>query len=183
KADLAFILHMVNHLATNGTAAVVMFPGTLYRGGAERDIREYLVRNINVVDAIIQLPENLFFGPTISTCIWVLRKNKSDTNVFFVDASNEFIKVTNKNKLTNDNINKIVDTVRFKKEIEHFSKIVNQSEIIDNNFNLSVGSYVEKEDTSEKIDIKVLNNQIKETVSKIDKLRNEIDEIVKMLGD
>lgn len=181
KADLAFVLHMIHYLSSSGTAAIVEFPGTLYRGGAEEEIRKYLVQNINVVDTIIQLPDNLFFGTSIATCILILRKNKQDTNIFFVDASKEFIKQGKQNKLTEENIKKIVETIEFKKEIPHFSKLVSQKEVEDKKFNLSVNTYVEKEDTTEKVDIKVLNKNINETVTRIDILRKEIDQIISQL--
>lgn len=182
KADFAFVLHILHNLSSSGTAAIVMFPGTLYRDHAEQDIRKYLVDNVNVVDSVIQLPDNLFFGTSISTCIIVLRKNKNNNDnangILFVDASKEFVKSGIKNKLTNANIKKIVDTIRFKKEVTYFSKLVSREEVKNKNYNLSVNTYVEKEDTSEKIDIKLLNMQIKEIVAKIEKLRKEIDEIV-----
>ena len=109
KADLAFIMHSLAWLASNGTAAIVCFPGIMYRGGAEQKIRKYLVDN-NFIDCIIQLPSNLFFGTSIATCIMVLKKGKTDNKVLFIDASSECVKVTNNNKLTPENINKIVDT-------------------------------------------------------------------------
>lgn len=107
KADLAFIMHCLSWLATNGTAAIVCFPGILYRGGAERKIRKYLIDN-NYVDCVIQLPDNLFYGTGIATCIMVLKKSKSENCTLFIDASREFIKVTNSNKLTDENIAKII---------------------------------------------------------------------------
>lgn len=181
KADLAFVLHMINHLSADGTAAIVEFPGTLYRSGAEADIRKWMVENKNVVDTIIQLPANLFFGTSISTCILVLRKNKTDTNVFFVDASDEFVKETKTSKLTEENIIKILDSVRFKKDVQGFSKLVSLEEIKQNDFNLSVNNYVIKNDEKEKIDIKKLNAELKQTVAKINDLRLQIDQIIEQL--
>ncbi|MCZ2781738.1 type I restriction-modification system subunit M, partial [Metamycoplasma hominis] len=177
KADFAFILHSLSWLATDGVAAIVCFPGIMYRGGAEQKIRQYLVEN-NFIDAIIQLPSNLFFGTSISTCIMVLKKSKIDNNILFIDASQEFLKVTNNNKLTSQNINNIIDYYSQRKNISYISKLANVEDIKSNSYNLSVNSYVEKQDTSEKIDINVLNSQIKETVSKIETLRSEIDKIV-----
>lgn len=98
-------MHSLSWLATNGVAAIVCFPGIFYRGGAEQKIRKYLVDN-NFIDAVIQLPDNLFFGTSIATCILVLKRSKENTNISFVDASKEFIKVSNNNKLTEDNIKK-----------------------------------------------------------------------------
>ena len=182
KADFAFILHSLSWLATDGVAAIVCFPGIMYRGGAEQKIRQYLVEN-NFIDAIIQLPSNLFFGTSISTCIMVLKKSKIDNNILFIDASQEFLKVTNNNKLTSQNINNIIDYYGQRKDISYISKLANVEEIKSNSYNLSVNSYVEKQDTSEKIDINVLNSQIKETVSKIETLRSEIDKIVAELEE
>lgn len=181
KADYAFVLHIVHHLAANGTAAVVEFPGILYRGNAEQRIREYLVKTLNCVDAVIQLPDNVFYGTSISTCILVLRKNKNNTNTLFVDASKEFIKVDKNNKLSEQNIENILQALRDRKNVKDFSYVASIEEIESNNFNLSVNTYIEKEDTSEKIDIKVLNNQIQEIVKKNDFLRKEIDRLIKDL--
>lgn len=177
KADLAFIMHSLSWLAPNGTAAIVCFPGIMYRGGAEQKIRKYLVEN-NYVDCIIQLPANLFFGTSIATCIMVLKKGKSDNKVLFIDATNECIKVTNNNKLTEENIQKIVDVFTRRDDVEHFSKLVSFDEISENSFNLSVSSYVETEDTREKIDIVKLNAEIKEIVAREQVLRDEIDKII-----
>ena len=177
KADLAFIMHSLSWLATNGTAAIVCFPGIMYRGGAEQKIRKYLVDN-NYIDCIIQLPSNLFFGTSIATCIMVLKRNKTDSNVLFIDASNEFVKVTNNNKLTEDNISKIVKVFTDKSEIEHFAHLASYDEVKEQNYNLSVSTYVEQEDTREKIDIVKLNTEIKEIVAREQVLREEIDKII-----
>lgn len=177
KADLAFIMHSLSWLATNGTAAIVCFPGIMYRGGAEQKIRKYLADN-NYIDCIIQLPSNLFFGTSIATCIMVLKKNKSDSNVLFIDASNEYVKVTNNNKLTEDNISKIVNVFADKAEIEHFAYRASYDEVKEQNYNLSVSTYVEQEDTREKIDIVKLNAEIREIVAREQVLREEIDKIV-----
>ena len=181
KADMAFIMHSLYWLATNGTAAIVCFPGIMYRGGAEKKIRQYLIDN-NFIDTIIQLPDNLFFGTSIATCIMVLKKNKKENKVLFIDASKECIKVTNNNKLTDENIEKILKLFKNKKDVEYLSRYVNKEEIAENDYNLSVSTYVEKEDTREKIDIDKLNQEIKEIVEKEDKLRKEIDKIIKELS-
>ena len=177
KADLAFIMHSLAWLATNGTAAIVCFPGIMYRGGAEKKIRQYLIDN-NFIDCIIQLPSNLFFGTSIATCIMVLKKGKSDNKTLFIDASNECIKVTNNNKLTPTNMDKIVETFVARAEEAHFSHLVNYEEIAENNYNLSVSTYVEAEDTREKIDIVKLNAEIAEIVAREQVLREEIDRII-----
>ena len=177
KADLAFIMHSLSWLAANGTAAIVCFPGIMYRGGTEQKIRKYLIDN-NYVDCIIQLPSNLFFGTSIATCIMVLKKGKADNRTLFIDASNEFLKVTNNNKLTQDNIDKIVDCFANRKEIKHFSHLANYEEVVENDYNLSVSTYVEAEDTREKIDIVKLNAEIKEIVAREEVLRKAIDDII-----
>ena len=177
KADLAFIMHSLAWLATNGTAAIVCFPGIMYRGGAEKKIRKYLIDN-NYVDCIIQLPDKLFFGTSIATCIMVLKKSKTDNSVLFIDASNEFEKVTNNNKLTPENIEKIVNEFVSRADVEFFSRSVPYSEIQENDFNLSVSTYVEKEDKREAIDIVKLNAEIREIVAREQVLRDEIDRII-----
>lgn len=177
KADLAFIMHSLSWLASNGTAAIVCFPGIMYRGGAEQKIRKYLVEN-NYVDCVIQLPSNLFFGTSIATCIMVMKKGKSDNKILFIDAANECIKVTNNNKLTEDNIKTIVDVFASRTDIDHFSKLASYDEVASSNFNLSVSAYVEAEDTREKIDIVKLNAEIKEIVAREQILRDEIDKII-----
>lgn len=178
KADFAFIMHSLSWLATNGTASIVCFPGIFYRGGAEQKIRKYLVDN-NFIDCIIQLPDNLFFGTTIATCIMVLKKSKKDNSILFIDASKECVKVTNNNKLTDENIDNIVKTFTDRKDIDYVAKLVSNTEIGENDYNLSVSTYVEKEDTREKIDIVELNKQIEEIVAREQVLRDEIDKIVR----
>ena len=177
KADLAFILHSLSWLATNGTAAIVCFPGILYRGGAEQKIRKYLVDN-NFVDCVIQLPSNLFFGTSIATCIMVLRKGKSENSTLFIDASQEFTKVTNSNKLKEDHIAKILEAFKDRESQEYFSRLVNNAEVADKDYNLSVSAYVEKEDTREVIHITELNAKIEILVARQQVLRQEIAAII-----
>lgn len=177
KADLAFIMHSLAWLATNGTAAIVCFPGIMYRGGAEKKIRQYLIDN-NFIDCIIQLPSNLFFGTSIVTCIMVLKKGKADNKTLFVDASNECIKVTNNNKLTQANMDRIVETFAARAEEAHFSHLASYEEIESNDYNLSVSTYVEAEDTREVIDIVKLNAEIEEIVAREQVLRDEIAKII-----
>ena len=177
KADMAFIMHSLSWLAPNGAAAIVCFPGIMYRGGAEQKIRKYLVDN-NFVDCVIQLPSNLFYGTSIATCIMVLRKGKTDNKVLFIDASKEFVKVTNNNKLTPENIDRIVDVYTKREEVAHFSNLASYDEVAENDFNLSVSTYVEQEDTREKVDIVKLNAEIAEIVAREEALRKEIDKII-----
>ena len=177
KADLAFIMHSLSWLASNGTAAIVCFPGIMYRGGAEQKIRKYLIDN-NYVDCVIQLPANLFFGTSIATCIMVLKKGKADSNILFIDATNECIKVTNNNKLTPENLDNIVAEYTSREYKEHFARLVSYDEVKENDYNLSVSTYVEAEDTREVIDIVELNAQIEEIVARENVLREEISKII-----
>ena len=177
KADLAFTMHMLSWLSTSGTAAIVEFPGVLYRGGAEQKIRKYLVDN-NYIDTVIQLPPDLFFGTTIATCIIVLKKSKKDNKTLFIDASAEFIRGGNKNKLDDVHREKILQAYIERKDVEHFAKLTDNKEIEENDYNIAVSSYVEKEDTRELIDITELNAEIKDIVTRQNELRTAIDEIV-----
>jgi type I restriction enzyme M protein len=177
KADLAFTLHMLSWLSTSGTAAIVEFPGVLYRSGAEQKIRKYLIDN-NYVDAVIQLPPDLFFGTSIATCVVVLKKSKKDNATLFIDASAEFVRGGNKNKLTETNRKKILNAYIERKDIEHFAKLVPNSDIAENDYNIAISSYVEQENSTEDIDIEHLNARIAEIVNKQNHLRTAIDEIV-----
>lgn len=177
KADLAFVLHALSWLATNGTAAIVSFPGVLYRGGAEQKIRQYLIDN-NFIDAVIQLPPDLFFGTTIATCILVLKKNKSDNKTLFIDASAEFLRGSAKNKLTNANAKRILDCYSGRETHEYFSRLVDHSEIVENEYNISISSYVVQKDTRQIVDITELNARISQIVKRQTALRTQIDAIV-----
>jgi type I restriction enzyme M protein len=177
KADLAFTLHMLSWLSTSGTAAIVEFPGVLYRGGAEQKIRKYLVEN-NYVDAVIQLPPDLFFGTTIATCIVILKKSKKDNKILFIDASAEFVRGGNKNKLSDANRKKILDAFIARKDIEHFAKIVDNKNIAENDYNITISSYVIAKDTREIVDITELNTEIARIVAKQSELRTAIDKTV-----
>jgi type I restriction enzyme M protein len=177
KADLAFTMHMLAWLSTSGTAAIVEFPGVLYRGGAEQKIRKYLIDN-NYLDTVIQLPPDLFFGTSIATCIIVLKKSKSDNKTLFIDASAEFVRGGNKNKLSNDNQQKILEAFSQRKDSEHFAGLIENQTIAENDYNIAVSSYVEQEDTREVVDITELNAEIREIVARQSELRTAIDEIV-----
>lgn len=182
KADFAFTMHMLSWLSAEGTAAIVEFPGILYRGGAEQKIRRYLVQN-NYVDTVIQLPQNLFFGATIATCIIVLKKNKADNRVCFIDASQEFVHEGNKNKLSAENQERIYRAHIGKVEEPHFCHVVTTSDIEAEDFNLSVSTYVEQEDTREAVDIAVLNSEIAQIVERQSTLRSQLDAIIKELEE
>lgn len=177
KADLAFTMHALSWLATTGTAAIVEFPGVLYRGGVEAKIRKYLIDN-NFVDAVIQLPPDLFFGTTIATCILVLKKSKHDNATLFIDASAEFVRGGNKNKLSEANRNKILEAYTNRADIDYFAKLVKNGDIAANDYNIAVSGYVEQEDIREIVNITKLNADISQIVAKQSKLRAEIDAIV-----
>lgn len=183
RADLAFTMHILSWLAVNGTAAIVEFPGVLYRGGAEQKIRKYLVDN-NYVDAVIQLPPDLFFGTTIATCVIVLKKSKADSRVLFIDASAEFVRSGNKNRLSEANQEKVLDAFTARVDVDHFARLIEHSEIEENSYNIAVSSYVEQEDTREVVDITALNAEIAQIVARQSELRSQIDAIVAELeGD
>lgn len=180
KADLAFIMHSLSWLATNGTASIVCFPGVMYRGGAEKKIRQYLIDN-NYVDCIIQLPDNLFYGTSIATCIMVLKKAKKDNSTLFIDASKECVKVTNNNKLKPENIEHIVKMFSDRADVQYLCKLVGNDTVAENDYNLSVSTYVEQEDTREKVDIVELNDRLQKIVANENELRTQIDELIKSL--
>jgi len=177
KADLAFTMHMLAWLSTSGTAAIVEFPGVLYRGGAEQKIRKYLIDN-NYVDTVIQLPPDLFFGTSIATCVIVLKKSKKDNATLFIDGSAEFVRGGNKNKLTEANRKRILNAFTERKDEDHFARLVHNSDIAANDYNIAVSSYVEQENNTEEVDIEKLNAHIAEIVIKQNHLRTAIDEIV-----
>ena len=176
-ADLAFTMHILSWLAVNGTAAIVEYPGVLYRGGAEQKIRQYLIDN-NYVDTVIQLPPDLFFGTTTETCIIVLKKSKHDNKTLFIDASAEFVRNGNKNKLTEANQQRILDTFVNRKDVEHFAKLVDNGDIAENSYKITISSYVEQPDTTEAVDISALNAEIAHIVARQAELRTQIDAIV-----
>lgn len=180
KADLAFTMHILHWLATNGTAAIVEFPGVLYRSGKEKKIRQYLVDN-NFIDCVIQLPSDLFFGTTIQTCILVLKKSKKGNKVLFVNAEREFGRSGTKNQLRPEDIQKILSTFTDRTDEEYFSRFVAHDEIKKKDYSLSVAHYVKAEDTREVVDIKVLDKSISEIVTRQTQVRSEIDELVALL--
>lgn len=177
KADLAFTMHMVSWLAQNGTAAIVEFPGVLYRSGAEQKIRKYLVDN-NFVEAVIQLPSDLFFGTSIATCIIVIKKSKMDNNILFINASDECVRNTNKNKLSDDNIANIIELLKNRVNIDNKCYLASYDEIKDNDYNISVNSYLKVDSEEEEVDIKELNKNIEEIVARQSKIRTELDKII-----
>ena len=177
KADLAFTMHMLSWLAVTGTAAIVQYPGVLYRGGAERTIRKYLIDN-NYVDTVIQLPADLFFGTTITTCIVVLKKSKRDNAVLFIDASALFTRIGNKNHMTDGDQQLIIDTFHAREDVAHFAKLVPNSDLAEDIYNLSVSLHVEAKDTRQVIDITALNTEIARIVEHQQEIRSKLDAIV-----
>jgi len=180
KADLAFVMHMLSWLSPSGTAAIVSFPGVLYRGGAEQKIRKYLIDN-NFIDTVIQLPPDLFFGTTIATCIVVLKKSKKDNSTLFIDASAGFVREGNKNKLTDEHIQEILNAFIQRKDIPHFAKLVPNPTIVENDYNIAVSTYVAQKEDREEVDIKKLNAEIEQIVTRQAELRKAIDEIIRDL--
>lgn len=182
-ADLAFTMHMLWHLSEKGTAAIVEFPGVLYRGGDEKRIRHYLVKN-NFIDTVIQLPANLFFGVGIATCIIVLKKSaKTDSSVLFIDASKLFRKDGNKNILLDEHQDKIMELFQNRKDEQYLAKLVKNDDILENDCNLSVSSYVEQEDTREVINIKEVNEKLETLLKEGYELNQKIEAIIKELGE
>ena len=184
KADFAFVLHALYYLSSKGRAAIVCFPGIFYRGGAEQKIRKYLVDG-NYVETIISLPSNLFYGTSIAVNILVLSKHKSDTKIQFIDASGEsfFTKETNNNILEDRHIDRIIAIFDKKEDVDYIAKSVDYKVIAENDYNLSVSSYIEVEDTRPKTDIKELNERIRRIVARENELRAEIDKIVTELEE
>lgn len=180
KADLAFAMHILAWLAVNGTAAIVEFPGVLHRGGAEQKIRQYLIDN-NFVDAVIQLPPDLFFGTSITTCIIVLKKSKSDNSTLFIDASSAFSRSGNKNKLLPEHQKRILAAYTERINIANFSSLIENNRISKNEYNLAVSSYVDQPNTRQAIDIDNLNCEIQRIVDRQSILRSKIDSLVEEL--
>ena len=177
KADLAFTLHILSWLAVNGTAAIVEYPGVLERRGAEQKIRQYLIDN-NYVDAVIQLPPDLFFGTTTATCIIVLKKSKFDNATLFIDASSLFVRSGNKNKLQPKHQQKILDALTGRQCIDHFARLVENGDIAANDYKMTVSSFVEQAVTNHTVNIDVLNARIADIVARQADLRSQIDAIV-----
>ena len=183
NADLAFTMHMLWHLSERGTAAIVEFPGVLYRGGDEKKIRQYLIKN-NYVDTIIQLPANLFFGVGIATCIIVLKKSaKTDSSVLFIDASKQYVKNADKNLLLPEHQDKIMELFVNRKDEQYFCKLVKNDDILANDCNLSVSSYVEQEDTREVINITEVNAKLDTLTNEYYELNQKIEAIIKEFGE
>jgi len=183
KADFAFVQHMIYHLAENGTMAIVLPHGVLFRGGAELHIRRYLIEQKNYLDAVIGLPANIFYGTSIPTCILVFKKcRENPDDILFIDASKDFEKVKTQNILRDNHIEKIIDTFRNRTAIEKYSYLAPLQEISENDYNLNIPRYVDTFEEEEAIDIKAVMHEIKCLEAKRADLDKEIEGYFKELG-
>mgnify|MGYP001056682537 CR=1 FL=1 len=180
KADFAFIMHSLSWLATNGVASIVCFPGILYRGGAEQKIRKYLVDN-NFVDCIIQLPDNLFFGTSIATCIMVLKKHRDGRDVLFIDASQMFDKGKKQNSMNDEHINSVMELYKNRETVEKQSYLASFEDIEKNDFNLNIPRYVDNFEEEEEIDLNEILSDMAKTDEELDKVQGEFVSLLKEL--
>ncbi len=183
KADYSFVQHMIHQLADNGTMAVVLPHGVLFRGASEGTIREHLIKDKNYLDAVIGLPANIFFGTSIPTCILVFKKcRENEENILFMDASKDFEPGKNQNRLRDEDIDKIVNTYKNREEIEKYSHIASLDEIKENDYNLNIPRYVDTFEEEEEIDIKKVQKQLKEINKEIAETNIELNKYLKELG-
>ena len=183
KADYGFIQHMVHQLDENGTMAVVMPHGVLFRGGAEGHIRQFLIEDKNYLDAVIGLPANIFYGTGIPTCILVFKKCREDSgNILFIDASNEFEKIKTQNYLTNENVTKIVDTFKSRETIDKYSYLASLDEVVDNDYNLNIPRYVDTFEEEEPVDLDVVSKELQALDSEMLETDNAIASFCDELG-
>lgn len=183
KADYAFVQHMIHHLDDNGTMAVVLPHGVLFRGAAEAVIRKYLVKSKNYLDTVIGLPANIFFGTSIPTTILVFKKCKTDTDVLFIDASNNFKKEKNKNILMQEHVDKIIETYKERKETDKYSHVATLKEIKDNDYNLNIPRYVDTFEEEEQIDLEQVRLNLNNTDKEIEDITKEINQYLQELGE
>lgn len=182
-ADYAFVTHMLYHLADNGTMAIVLPHGALFRSGAEGQIRKYIIEKLNYLDAVIGLPANLFYGTSIPATVLVFKKcRREDEDILFIDASKEFAKEKNQNKLTDDNLEKIFDTYKNRKEIEKYSHRASIKEIKENDYNLNIPRYVDTFEEEESIDLALVTQEIKRIDSEMVEIDKKIASFCKELG-
>ena len=183
KADFAFIQHMIAQLDDNGTMAVVLPHGVLFRGAAEGVIRKYLIEQRNVLDAVIGLPANIFFGTSIPTVILVFKKNRfNEDNILFIDASNDFEKGKNQNLLRDCDVEKIIETFKNRETIDKYSYVAPMSEIKENDYNLNIPRYVDTFEEEEQIDIKEVQANIKKIDEELEELYKSLEDDLKELG-
>ena len=178
KGDWAFLLHMIASLKDNGKMVAVIPHGVLFRGASEGKIRQKVVEQ-NLIDAIIGLPENLFFGTSIPAALLVIKKNRNNKDILFIDASKDYISDKAQNKLTQESIDKIIDTYENRKEIEKYSHLATFDEIKENDFNLNITRYIDTFEEEEEIDIDTLRNDIENTKKELNKVENELEEYLK----
>lgn len=181
-ADYAFVEHMVNSLSANGCMAVVLPHGPLFRGNAEGVIRKYLVETRNYLDTVIGLPENLFYGTTIAACICVFKKNKTDRNVYFIDASKYFEKGKNQNLLRDEDIQRIMDAYSSKQEIEKYAHLASLEELQENEFNLNIPRYVDTFEEEEEIDLNEVMSEYHRLDEEDKKITEELNKYLEELG-
>lgn len=183
KADFAFVQHMIHQLDDNGTMAVVLPHGVLFRGAAEGVIRKYLIEERNVLDAVIGLPSNIFYGTSIPTVILVFKKcRENEDNILFIDASNEFEKGKNQNNLTDENVQKIVETYVKRETIDKYSYVASMDEIKENDYNLNIPRYVDTFEEEEPIDLNAVSEKIKSIEKEIDSINEQLSVYLKELG-
>ena len=183
KADFAFIQHMIYHLDDNGTMAVLLPHGVLFRSSAEGTIRKYLIEERNYLDAVIGLPANIFYGTSIATCVLVFKKcREKDQDVLFVDASNDFEKGKNQNHLTGEQVDKIIDTYKNRETVDKYSYVASLKEIEENDYNLNIPRYVDTFEEEEPIDLEQVQKDLKSIEEEIKTVEQEIDGYLKELG-
>ena len=183
KADFAFVQHMIHNLDDNGTMAVVLPHGVLFRGASEGIIRKYLIEKRNVLDAVIGLPANIFFGTSIPTVILVFKKNRKNAeNIMFIDASNEFEKGKNQNLLRNSDVDKIIETYKNRENVDKYAYVASMEEIKENDYNLNIPRYVDTFEEEEEIDIKAVQESIKNRDKTLEELYKKLEEDLKELG-
>ena len=181
KGDYAFISHILASLNENGAAGIILPHGVLFRAASEGKIRKQIIEN-NWLDAVIGLPENLFFGTGIPACILIFKKNKIHNNIVFIDASKEYDKITNQNILRDEYIQKIVEAYKNRKEIDKYCHIASFEEIKENDFNLNIPRYIDTFDEEQKIDLESVENDIKDIQVELCKVRSILNEHLKEMN-
>lgn len=183
NADFAFVQHMIHCLDENGIMAIVLPHGALFRGGAEEHIRKYLIQDKNYLDAVIGLPQNIFYGTGIPTSILIFKKQRQDPNhILFIDASNEFKKIKAQNYLDDEHVNKIVDTYKKREEIEKFSHLASIKEIIENEYNLNIPRYIDTYEEEEEVDLNEVSASLEDIDKEIESIDKEINKFCDELG-
>ena len=184
KADLQFVEHMVYHMAEDGRIAVLLPHGVLFRGAAEEKIRKYLIDTLNVLDAVIGLPANLFHGTSIPVALLVLKKkrNGNSGNVLFIDASKEYLPGKNQNELSEEHIDKIVKTYEARQDIDRYAHVASMQEIIDNGYNLNIPRYVDTSEKEPEIDIAKVKAELADITAKKQEAMKKVNATMKLLG-